>query len=457
MTLRRTLRARLTFLSAAGLAVGLAIGGLLIVGVLHLVLIRSVDSTTRQTSHDVNALLTTGRLSTPIPTAGESIVQVIDAQRRVLDVSVGADMLVPLLTPAELTRALGGEVVVLPGDRADVDGELRVIARRAIEADPDNDNDGGPRVIIVAASTHAVEESTETVRNALLIAYPLLLAALTALAWRVVGATLRPVEVLRAGADQISGGGVVASLPVPPGDDEVHRLAVTLNDMLDRLDTARRRQRAFVADAAHELRSPIASLRTQLEVAGRLDESPPIADLLTDVSRLGLLVDDLLLLARVDEGDPRLLTVESVDLSALALSVADGYANAPVLVSASAVGPVWTVGQPTALRRVLANLVANAVRHASHEVKIKSETIDATWVRVTVSDDGPGIPAADRERVFDRFTRLDDARNRDEGGAGLGLAIVRELLRAHHGTITLDDAEPGLRVEVTLPAGAPSP
>ncbi len=99
--------------------------------------------------------------------------------------------------------------MVLPGDRADVDGKLRVIARRAVEADPDNDNDGGPRVIIVAASTHAVEESTETVRNALLIAYPLLLAALTALAWRVVGATLRPVEVLRAGADQISGGGVV--------------------------------------------------------------------------------------------------------------------------------------------------------------------------------------------------------------------------------------------------------
>ena len=136
-------------------------------------------------------------------------MQVIDDQRRVLDVSVGADMLVPMLTPAELTRALRGDVVVLPGDQADVDGELRVIARRANEADPDNDNDGGPRVIIVAASTHAVEESTETVRNALLIAYPLLLAALTALAWRVVGATLRPVEVLRAGADQISGGGVV--------------------------------------------------------------------------------------------------------------------------------------------------------------------------------------------------------------------------------------------------------
>ena len=118
---------------------------------------------------------------------------------------------------------------------------------------------------------------------------------------------------------------------------------------------------------------------------------------------------------------------------------------------------MWTVGQPTALRRVLDNLVANAVRHASHEVTIKTETIDAAWVRVTVSDDGPGIPAADRERVFDRFTRLDDARNRDDGGAGLGLAIVRELLRVHHGTITLDDAEPGLRVEVTLPAGAPSP
>lgn len=481
---RLTLRSRLIAIGTGGLAIGLAIGGLLIISVLHFVLIRSVDSSTRQTAQDVAVLVAENSLTDPIPSAGTALVQVLDASQDITAASVGADRRAPLLRPAELVRARHGGVVVISGGRVGIPGELRVVALRAA-------GEGDTRVIVVAAPTHAVEESTEAVRDVLLIAYPLLLAGLAVFAWRVVGWTLRPVEALRQGAERISTRGrTVGRLPVPDGDDEVHRLAVTLNDMLDRLDAARARQRAFVADAAHELRSPIASLRTQLEVADRLDEPPLAADLLADVVRLGRLTDDLLLLARADEGDPALRLVEAVDLAGLAVEVADAYANSRVPVRTETSGPVWTIGEPVALRRVVENLVANAVRHASAGVVVSVPAVDSLatpassiasgttssgskpadpmssgsgspasdgstvdgLVRLTVRDDGPGIPPDDRERVFDRFTRLDNSRARDDGGAGLGLAIVRELLRLHDGSITLDDAGPGLAATVTLPA-----
>jgi signal transduction histidine kinase len=451
-----SLRARLTLLSAAGLAVGLALGGLLIVNVLHYVLIRSVDSSTHQTAKDVAALVTSDKLPRPIAVAGTPIVQVIDEQQKVRSNSVNADWLHPMLTPAQVKVALSGRVVTIPGyDAGSFDGNLRVVARMAVARDPDNDSDGGPRIILVAASTHAVDESIETVTRALLIAYPLLVALLSALAWLVVGWTLRPVEALRRSAEGISAGrGAVGPLPVPDGDDEVHRLAVTLNGMLDRLEAGRTRQRAFVADAAHELRSPITSLRTQLEVAAHLDEPVVTTDLLDDIGRLERLVADLLLLARADEGDPKLRNVETIDLGELVDEAVADFHGARVTVTAGEpADPVWTIGEPVALRRVLDNLITNAVRHATSAVIVTVEPlVDADSVRLTVVDDGPGIPAEDRERVFDRFTRLDNARNRDQGGAGLGLAIVRELLRVHGGTITLGDADPGLRVDVDLPA-----
>jgi signal transduction histidine kinase len=166
-----------------------------------------------------------------------------------------------------------------------------------------------------------------------------------------------------------------------------------------------------------------------------------------EVDRLSRLVDDLLLLARAEEGDPRLRRREPVELTALLRDVVPAGARVPVTVAPG--DPQWTLGDPVALRQVFDNLVTNAVRHASSRVTVAAGR-SADRVVVTVTDDGPGIPAADRDRVFDRFTRLDDARTRDSGGAGLGLAIVRELVRLHGGTVTLGDAAPGLRVAVAL-------
>jgi signal transduction histidine kinase len=233
--------------------------------------------------------------------------------------------------------------------------------------------------------------------------------------------------------------------------------------MLDRIDTATSRQRTFVGDAAHELRSPIASLRIQLEVSQRLgpqtDWAEVTDDLLVDVERLDRLVQDLLTLARLDES-PHLRRREPVDLTALVESVvaANRDARVPIEVGTPPSGPLIVDGDPDALRRVAINLINNAVRYAANEVTV-SVSVDrrpgGQVAVLTIEDDGPGIPEAERGRVFDRFYRVQESRDRETGGTGLGLPIVRDIVSSHDGRVQLldrADGAPGLRAVVLLPA-----
>lgn len=441
---RLSLRTRLILLGTSGLAIGLAVGGFVLVTVLQTTLERTVDSTATQTAVDVAALIDADRLPDPIPAGGTTVVQVVDSEGRVRAGSASADRLVSVLDAEELAAARAGEVGYLPGFRFGVAGDVRVVA---VEAGPVADR----QTVVVATPAADIAESVAVVRTGLIVGFGLLLVVLAGLAWRIVGATLRPVEALRLGAEEITGTGTAGSLPVPDSQDEIAALASTLNRMLDRLARASGRQRAFVADAAHELRSPLASLRTQIEVA-QATGATDTADLLTEVERMSRLVDDLLLLARLDDAAPH--RTERVDLGELANNVAARYADAPVTVKVVATTGVRPVrADPAALTRVLANLLDNAVRHASSRVVVAAAAAGGDTVLLTVTDDGPGIPAADRKRVFDRFTRLAAARDRDSGGSGLGLAIVKELIGEQGGTVTLADATPsGLRVEVSLPA-----
>jgi signal transduction histidine kinase len=228
--------------------------------------------------------------------------------------------------------------------------------------------------------------------------------------------------------------------------------------MLDRLAAGRERQRAFVADAAHELRSPLTAMRVQLEVAARLGEGGDLpGELQPELDRLSALVEDLLLLARSGADSPVPARLEPVEVAPLLAAVAEEVpGRGGVRVTASEAGGTPAVRADAAeLRRVLVNLTSNAVRHAATRVVLEARAEDGGEVLLTVTDDGPGIPAAERERVFERFARLDDARSRDAGGTGLGLPIARELLARSGGTITLTDAlGGGLRAEVRLPAAA---
>ncbi|WP_173058174.1 sensor histidine kinase [Phytohabitans houttuyneae] len=436
------------FIGTAGLAVGLAAGGVVMVFALGLALQATADNEARESAEGVAALVKDDIVPEPLPVIGDVRVQVVDDQHRVLFASIDADRMTPVLYPDEMPRAQKGETLTIEGNRLGIRGPVRVVAEPV-----------GTQTVLVARSMADLAQSVRLLRNILMIAFPLLLIALAAVAWRVIGLTLRPVEALRTGAEEITGGARPGQLPLPDSQDEIHRLAVTLNGMLDRLEAARARQRAFVADAAHELRSPLTNMRTQLEVAQRLGDRtdwPAVADdLLIDTQRLSRLVDDLLLLARADDAGQRALRTAPVELGELVAALVERYPSPPV-TAAVPKDPLWTTGEPEALARAVANLVDNAVRHTATTVEVEVSA-DGEHHLVTVTDDGPGIPVADRARVFDRFTRLDDARARDAGGAGLGLAIVRELVRQHGGTVRLADASPGpgLRAELRLPATPP--
>jgi signal transduction histidine kinase len=445
------LRIRLMIIGVVGVGVGLIFAGLAFYGALTFSVNRTLDNEALASANDVAAMVNEDRLPSPVPVSGAQVVQVVDTQQRVVGGSVTADRLTPLLRPDELSRALTGEALLIDGVRLGIDEPFRV---RAVPAGP-----AAERVSVIAAvPVGDVLATRRALRAALLITFPVLLVVLAAIAWRVIGWTLRPVEQLRSGAEQISAvgsaGGSEDRLPVPAAADEIRALAVTLNGMLDRLAGARERQRTFVADAAHELRSPIASMQTQLEVAERLHEGGRLpADLLVDLHRISGLVEDLLLLARSDADSRSPARPQLVDIRALLAEVAAGYRGSRVQVSVRPGQPLMIMVDPDELRRAVGNLVGNAVRYASAGVELAAD-VDHDTAVVTVSDDGPGIPVEERERVFERFTRLDGARSRDSGGSGLGLSIVRELVQRAGGTVRLVDGKPPwtFRAEIRLPA-----
>ncbi|MET7418390.1 ATP-binding protein [Dactylosporangium sp. NPDC005555] len=435
---RLSLRGRLVLLGTSGLVVGLGIAGVAMAMAMTYSTRGTLDRAANTTVGEIAALLQEGQtLPSPLPAPAGQVVQVLDAQHRVVAGDRNADLLVPLLHPSEIAAAQR-ERITVPGDRALQPDPLRVTAKRV--------EDG--RIIVVAVPLGDYNRSLELLKTSLWVTYPALITILVAVAWKVVGQALAPVDRLSASAERITGAATDERLPVPPSSDEIQRLAVTLNHMLDRLATTRARQRSFIADAAHELRSPLASMRIQVEVAAALGDWQTVGDdLLTDLDRLSRLVDDLLLLARADERDGRRVAREPVEMQSLLRNLAKRFATVDVEPSSES---LWVEGEQDALIRVVLNLVDNGVRHARTRVVLRAEA-EGQEVLVTVTDDGEGIPGPLRERVFDRFTRLDDGRARDAGGTGLGLAIVRELVRRHGGTVRLLDARPGVRAEVRLP------
>ncbi|MFD5400925.1 sensor histidine kinase [Streptomyces griseorubiginosus] len=332
------------------------------------------------------------------------------------------------LEPGEIAD----EVAFTDGS-ATIDGESADYRFAALEVDV---QDKGRLTVYSGASLDAEQGAVDTAQTVMLIGFPLLLGVVAAVTWLVTRRALRPVEGIRAEMAAITASEDLARrVPVPDTHDEVARLARTTNETLAALETSVERQRRFVADASHELRSPIASLRTQLEVAAAHPELLDVDGAVEDTVRLQRLAADLLLLARLDAGERR--GDARVDLGELAVRCARGRDG--VTVEAPAVEVTGSRGQ---LERVLGNLLDNAQRHARAAVAVTVRR-DAEWAVVSVADDGSGVPAADRERVFERFVRLDEARARDDGGAGLGLAIARDVAVRHGGTLTVSDAPAG--------------
>ncbi|WP_206318615.1 HAMP domain-containing sensor histidine kinase [Actinacidiphila epipremni] len=309
----------------------------------------------------------------------------------------------------------------------------------------------GPVTVQGTASLAPVRAARRTLVMVLAPGVPALLALVALLTWFTAGRALRPVSAIRAKVADITARDLHERVPQPAGNDEVAALAKTVNGTLDRLQTAVGAHRQFVADAAHELRSPLAALRTRLELA-RPAERRLAGEALADVARLQALTADLLLLARLDAREP--VRRRETDLAQIvAEEAARPRPRTDVAVAMRLTPDVLVDGSPDHLRRLVANLVDNAVRHAGGTVTVTLTRDEARGLaRLDVADDGPGIPAEHRAAVFDRFTRLDHARTRDTGGSGLGLPIARDIAAAHGGSLhVVPDRRPGATLRAVLP------
>ncbi|MDQ1630064.1 MAG: hypothetical protein QOC80_36 [Frankiaceae bacterium] len=458
--LARSLRVQLTAAAAVVMAVALALASVLLVVRLHHSLLGSVDSTVRQRVAAVTELVRSQRLTDPLPTAtDEEVVQVTDAAGRVIAgsrVATGDIRPQPLPTrPAGAVRAVSGTSI---GGEAD---SYRLAA--ATVAGP-----AGPLHVVAAVPSDDVADSIHQLAILLALGLPAVLAVLVGMTWTLVGRALHPVEILRRQAAAISGHDLDRRVDIPRSSVELERLARTLNELLERADRALERQRAFVGDAAHELRTPLAALLTRLDVQERQDRTAvqaaadADADLRPQVLRMSRLVDDLLTLARVDARPPRLVPVDFDDVVLAELAAARELAAGAAgrITLSAAVAAARVCGDAAMLGRVVRNLLDNAIRHAQGTVRVSLDvqvgnTDPSTGPRriavLGIADDGPGIAPADTDRIFERFTRLQEGRDRDTGGAGLGLAIVRDVVEAHGGRVTAEPCCVGARFVVRLP------
>ena len=442
-----SVRARTTVAATVALGVTTVTGAFVMMALLGRSQLAGVQGPLEQRAGQVAAMARAETLANPLsfPDQPGAIVQVVDAHGRAIAATDA------LKGRAPIGRVEDAQPLVLSAwnERLTSDDEsYRVVG--LTEQTP-----SGPVRVFAAASLETVSDNMTELQIELAVGLPLVLAVVALISWQVVGRALRPVESIRAQVAEIGGSGRIdRRIPEPAGHDEVWRLARTMNEMLQRLQEAAGRQRRFVADASHELRSPLASLRTQLEVgrdyAHRDDDG--IDDQLAEVERMERLVGDLLLLAKTDE---RRLVVRSrpVDLRGVVLDEAErARAQGRVRLDTAAVTAATVNGDPEGLARVVRNLLENATRYARERVELTLAEHDGR-VELSVADDGPGIPAEPRERVFERFARLDEGRARDAGGTGLGLAIVREVVQAHGGSVTVGG---GARFVVTLPRPASS-
>lgn len=315
------------------------------------------------------------------------------------------------------------------------------VVRIVLDGDPylaaSEDTDAG--TLTVARPIEEVDAATSTASVLLAIAVPLLLIVIGAVMWIVATRALAPVERMRRQVDDIDGAGLDRRVDAG-SDDELGALASTMNRMLDRIEHAQTTQRRFVSDASHELRSPLATIRQHAEVAVAHPSSTTVQEIgglvLDEGKRMQELVEGLLLLARLDEHGGREHTRTAVDLDDIVLAEVRRLRSLGAEVDGQGIGPGRTVGSEVLLARAVRNLVDNAARHASRLVTLRVSASGPS-VRVEVEDDGSGVPEGQRELVFERFARLDEARARDAGGSGLGLAIAREIARAHGGELSV--------------------
>lgn len=443
----RGVRPRATVLATAIVGVALLLGSFGLTAVLNARLLASLDST----------LLVQARDRAGLVAAGADPAELLDVQQREAFVVIetgdtthttpGVEEIDPCPTsdPCETTA------VFVEDDAGTIEREIHRV--RMVTADVTTGT-SGPTVVRVAAEFEEERGTAANVFSAALAGIPLLMALVAWLTWSRVGRALQPVDRIRREAESISGSALGRRVPEPGTGDEIDRLAGTVNEMLDRIAHDAQTRRQFASDASHELKSPLANVRAVMdtaELAGdEWDRVHRAAD--RELVRMATLVDDLLFLATSDEGGSRRIDPVVIHLDDILFDVAASVDRVSgVVVDPGGVAPADVEGDAAMIRRLFQNIVENSARYATTRVAI---TVDSTseQVVVHVDDDGAGIPPDRRGDVFDRFTRLDEARDRQSGNTGLGLAIARSIVLAHAGEIAVEDAPlGGARFTIRLP------
>jgi two-component system, OmpR family, sensor kinase len=446
---RLPLRLRLTLAFAAAMAVVLAAAGVLVYARLGDSLTEQVDESLEARAAALEPLVRTGGTGLAAALAGtgeEGVAQVVYVTDSTMSWSPPGDT--PLVTREEAEATTEATFVEL--DSVDtLEGEPARLLLHPVETARET------AVLVVGASLEEREEALGGLLAAFLVGGPLALAAASAAGYLLAGAALRPVEAMRRRAAEISSDDAGARLPLPDADDEVRRLGTTLNEMLDRLEDGLERERRFTADASHELRTPLALLEAELELALRRPRSAEeleaaLRSAAEEVDRLRRLAEDLLVLAQLERGRVPLRR-EPIDAAELLGSVARRFAPRATAEGRSVEvepGDVRLDGDRLRLEQAIGNLVDNALRHGSGDVQVAAESADGI-VELRVVDAGPGFPPEFLPHAFERFSRPDEARS--GGSAGLGLAIVDAVARAHGGTARVDNAG-GASVTIALPA-----
>jgi signal transduction histidine kinase len=424
--------------------VALVVAGVTLVDLLRSTQIRTIDNALELRTIDIESLLDGGAAPASVATesADDSFVQIVDDRGRIIAASANVAGRPPLVTndrPESSTQA----VPTLS------DEPYRVRHQQT---------DGATSATIIVGTTlENVNKLVNVVGAALAVGIPLMLGLIAAMVWFVVGRALRPVEAIRAEVADIGGRELDRRVPIPDSHDEIGRLASTMNEMLDRLEDSHHKQAAFVSNASHELRTPIAVIRHELEIALRGDDHDELraaaSDALEEDLRMQRLVDDLLFMARHERTIVSAVATDqpAIDIDDLVLAeVGRHHSDTSIDISGVSAGQVR--GNEDHLHRVVRNLLDNAVRHATTSVAVHVSSSNG-HVTLDVDDDGPGVRDEYREQIFERFARGDDARARDDGGSGLGLAIVREIVREHGGTVSVGRSPwlGGARFTVTLP------
>jgi signal transduction histidine kinase len=444
---RFTVRARVTAFATLILAIALVAAAVIAHGLLVRALTDDVDASLENRLDEVVALSVEGRLTAVLVPTGQDLaqLQVIEPGGRVIAATPG---LAPGARLDVVDRPAAGREVRATVDGSRIGGkagdDYRLIARTIA---------GGPQsVTIYAVTSLATATRAEShLRLGLALGLPLVIALAAWLIWFVTGRALAPVDQMRAEVDQIQATDLTRRVSPAGGDSEIDRLGATLNHMLERLQDAADRQRLFAASASHELRSPLSAIRTELEVGltypDRADWSTIAGDALVEIDRLEALARDLRVLtaARSASGD------ESCDLWTVVTDEIAHRQPARGVRYATAGAGARAAIDPTSATQVVRNLFDNAERHAASMISVRLST-DGDTVTLNVANDGAPIPAEMRERIFEPFTRLDEARSVDGGGSGLGLAIARTVIAAAGGTLVALEDDVGATFRATMPA-----